>query len=159
ANGGSAVLGLVQGTWSRHAWYSTSGVIYPKSQVKLQAITDGTSNTLLFGETSSAIGRDLLSRGWGGIQPWTWGYSNYEDVTTPTDPKAGWLMVDHKLIAYPIGYTGSFFTTETPFTSNHAGGVNIGMCDGSIRFLTKQTPLDLLQQLATRAGGEVANLP
>src|SRR5262245_30666921 len=30
ANGGSANLGLVQGTWSRHAYYSTSGVIYPK---------------------------------------------------------------------------------------------------------------------------------
>jgi prepilin-type N-terminal cleavage/methylation domain-containing protein/prepilin-type processing-associated H-X9-DG protein len=159
ANGGSAVLGLIQGTWSRHAWYSTSGVIYPESKVRLTDITDGSSNTLLFGETSSAIGRPLLSRGWGGIQPWTWGYYDYDDVAPP-DPNRGWLMIDHKVVAYPIGYTGSFFTNETPFTSNHTGGVNVCMGDGSVRFMTKETPLATLQQLATRAGGEViSNLP
>jgi prepilin-type N-terminal cleavage/methylation domain-containing protein len=69
ANGGSPTLGLVQGTWSRHAWYTTSGVIYPNSKVRLTDITDGTSNTLLAGETSSALGRPLVSRSWGGIQP------------------------------------------------------------------------------------------
>jgi prepilin-type N-terminal cleavage/methylation domain-containing protein/prepilin-type processing-associated H-X9-DG protein len=160
ANGGAATLGLIQGTWSRHAWYSTSGVIYPESKTTLQSITDGTSNTLLFGETSSAVGRPLLSRGWGGIQPWTWGFYNYVDVTTPANPAAGWLMIDHKVLTYPIGYTGDFFTNETPYTSNHSGGVNVAYCDGSVHFLTKQTNLGVLQQLATRAGGEViSNLP
>ena len=40
ANGGAASQGLVQGTWSRHAWYSTSGVIYPKSKVRLKDVLD-----------------------------------------------------------------------------------------------------------------------
>jgi prepilin-type processing-associated H-X9-DG protein len=64
------------------------------------------------------------------------------------------------VVTYPIGYAGSFFTNETPFTSAHAGGgVNIAMSDGSVRFLTASTPLATLQALATRAGGEVVNLP
>ena len=62
-------------------------------------------------------------------------------------------------MTYPIGYAGSFFTNETPYTSNHGGGgVNVALCDGSVRFLTKSTPLTTLQMLATRAGGEVVTL-
>jgi prepilin-type N-terminal cleavage/methylation domain-containing protein/prepilin-type processing-associated H-X9-DG protein len=159
ANGGSATLGLIQGTWSRDAWYSTSGVIYPKSRVRLSDITDGTSNTILLGETSSAQGRALLSRGWGGIQPWTWGFYNYEEVAPP-DPARGWLMIDHKIVTFPIGYAGPFFTNETPFTSAHAGGgVNIFFCDGSGRFVSRGTTLTTLQALATRNGDEIVTLP
>jgi prepilin-type N-terminal cleavage/methylation domain-containing protein/prepilin-type processing-associated H-X9-DG protein len=157
ANGGSGRV-FIQGTWGRHQWWTDTGVIYPASAVTLGSITDGTSNTILAGETSSAIGR-ALSNSWFGIQPWTWGYYNYEPATTPPNPAAGWLMIDHKAVTYPIGYTGSFFTNETPFTSNHSGGVNIVLCDGSVRFMPRSTSLVTLQQLATRAGGEVvANL-
>ena len=63
-------------------------------------------------------------------------------------------MIDHKAVTYPIGYTGSFFTNETPFTSNHPNGVNTVFCDGSVRFLTKQLPLTILQAMATRGLGE-----
>jgi len=154
ANGGSATQELVQGSWSRHAWYSKSGVIYPNSAVRFADITDGTSNTLLAGETSSALGRKLASQSWGGIQPWTWGYYNYASTATPPDDSIGWLMIDHKVVTYPIGYTGSFFTNETPFTSAHPNGVNMVFVDGSTRFLTKTTPLALLQAMATRGWGE-----
>jgi len=160
ANGGSATVGLVQGTWSRDAWYGTSGVIYPKSAIKMATISDGTSNTLLCGETSSARGRALLSRGWGGIQPWTWGYYNYETAVTPANPANGWLMIDHKVVTYPIGYVGSYFTNETPFTSGHdGGGVNILFCDGTGRFMSRDTSLTVLQALATRNNGESVTLP
>jgi len=155
---GSDTVGLVMGTWGRHQWYTTSGVVYPKSSVTLTTITDGTSNTMMFGETSSAIGRKSPPSGWGGIQPWTWGYYNYEPANGG-NPNTGWLMLDHKMVVWPIGYTGSFFTNETPLTSNHGGGgVNVAMGDGSVRFLTKTTDLNLLKAHATRSGGEVATL-
>ena len=146
---------FTQGTEHRHAWYSTNGVIHPNSTTRLADITDGTSNTLFVGETSSALGRKLVSRSWGGIQPWTWGYYYYS-----TDAR-GWLMIDHKTVTHPIGYAGAFFTNETPFTSNHSsGGVNMLMCDGSVRFFTKSTPLvTILQPLASRAGGESITIP
>jgi prepilin-type N-terminal cleavage/methylation domain-containing protein/prepilin-type processing-associated H-X9-DG protein len=153
ANGGAATLGLVQSTYSRHAWYATSGVIYPNSQVRLTDITDGTSNTILLGETSSALGRAHMPDTWGGIQPWTWGYYYY------TSDIPGWLMIDHKVVTYPIGYTGAFYTNETPFTSNHSGGVNMLLCDGTVHFMTPLADLSILQKLATRAGGEPVALP
>jgi prepilin-type N-terminal cleavage/methylation domain-containing protein/prepilin-type processing-associated H-X9-DG protein len=154
ANGGSANSELIQGTHSRHAWFSKSGVIYPKSKVRFADITDGTTNTMLVGETSSAFGRPLFSRSWGSIQPWTWGYYNYAAQVSPPDDNVGWLMIDHKAVTYPIGYTGSFFTNETPFTSVHPGGVNMVFVDGSTRFMTKQMPLATLQAMATRGDGE-----
>ena len=156
ANGGSANSELIQGTQSRHAWFVKSGVIYPKSIVRFADITDGTTNTLLVGETSSAFGRQLFSRSWGSIQPWTWGYYNYPNGG---DDNIGWLMIDHKAVTYPIGYTGSFFTNETPFTSAHPGGVNISFVDGSTRFMTRSTPLQTLQAMATRMDGETFQEP
>jgi prepilin-type processing-associated H-X9-DG protein len=152
ANGGSGEV-FIEGQQRREAWWTNTGVIYPTSQVRITDITDGSSNTLLLGETSTAVGRASPPRfctaSWCGIQPWTWGYSYYDQDIL------GWLMIDHKAVTYPIGYTGSFFPNETPFTSAHSGGANVAFCDGSVRFLTTSTPLRTLQALATRAGGEV----
>jgi prepilin-type processing-associated H-X9-DG protein len=163
---GSADVGMWNGEpgkplQSAHAAYSTSGVVYPYSKVQMTDISDGTSNTLMFGETSSAVGRTLI-KNWWGIQPWTWGFYSYDAFAHPPT-NWGCLTLDSKLVKYPIGYTGggtgSWLTNETPFTSNHTGGVNVALCDGSVRFLTKTTDVTVLKQLATRAGGEVANLP
>jgi prepilin-type N-terminal cleavage/methylation domain-containing protein/prepilin-type processing-associated H-X9-DG protein len=154
ANAGATSVPLVPGTQNAYSSWSNSGVIYPGSHTRLTDVTDGTSNTLLAGETSSALGRTSppSNSSWGGIQPWTWGFYYYGDTQ-------GWLMIDHKVVAWPIGYTGTFLVNETPFTSNHPGGVNVLLCDGSVHFLPKETPLTTLQALATRANGEVVALP
>jgi prepilin-type processing-associated H-X9-DG protein len=138
-----------KGTWSQQAWYTTDGVVYPNSKTKFGEIIDGTSKTLLLGETSSAKGRPSPDPGWGGIQPWTWGYYFYGSDA------AGWLMIDHKCVTYPIGYSGTFFANETPFTSDHAGGgAHLAFCDGSVEYFLPDTSLDVLQFLATRKGSE-----
>jgi prepilin-type processing-associated H-X9-DG protein len=41
------------------------------------------------------------------------------------------------------------------YGSNHTNGANFCLCDGSVRFLSNSTPLLILQQMSTRAGGEV----
>src|SRR5262249_53335488 len=110
----------------------------------------GTSNTFLLGESSSAQGWQLGSRGWGGIQPWTWGFYFY------TDPELAWLMIDHKNIRYPIGYAGQFRANETPFRTAHPNrGANFAMTDGSVKYLSSTTDLNVLHRIATRNGGEV----
>ena len=40
-------------------------------------------------------------------------------------------------------------------TSNHSGGVNMGMCDGSVKFMKDSTNPQTWGSLATKAGGEV----
>jgi len=42
-----------------------------------------------------------------------------------------------------------------PPTSNHPGGVNVGLADGSVRFIKDTTSLPAWWALGTRAGGEV----
>ena len=158
ANGGSQTLGFVPGlgstpTLTAYRSYTTSGVIYPESRVRLTDITDGSSNTILLGETSSAFEWPTVGISpWARIQPWTWGFYNY-DFIGPGD--SGYLMIDHKYVQYPIGYTGIFLPNNTPYKSLHSGGgANFAFSDGGVRFLTNGTSLNVLQALATRNGGE-----
>jgi prepilin-type N-terminal cleavage/methylation domain-containing protein len=159
ANAGSAhaLEELVDGSqWpDANDMFSTSGVIYPRSKVQMTQISDGTSQTILLGEHSSNGGRELKASGWGGVQPWTWGYYNY-DATPDDADKKGCVLVDSKVVTYTINYPGSFFASQTPFSSDHAGGgAKFAYCDGSVRTLTNDTPLNLLQAMATRAGDDM----
>jgi prepilin-type processing-associated H-X9-DG protein len=141
------------GKFSQQSWYARNGTIVPGREITFRQITDGTSKTLLLGETSSANGRPSPDPAWGGINPWTWGYYYYG---TATSEAAGWLTIDHKLVRYPIGYTGAFFANETPFTSAHAGGgAHVAYCDGSVEYLMPETSIDVLELLASRDGGEM----
>jgi len=155
ANCGAAGVDAKPGTQNAYAPYVASGVIYPYSKTKLTDITDGTSNTMLFGETSSAKNRKVtLATAWGSIEPWCWGYYSYD----PQGGTAGCLTIDSKFIRYPINYSGSYGVNDMPYTSSHTGGAMFAFCDGSIRFLKDSTPVNLLQGIATRANGEVVDV-
>ena len=39
--------------------------------------------------------------------------------------------------------------------SKHPGGVNVGMCDGSVRFIKNSVNINIFQALASTRGGEV----
>ena len=163
ANGGSQTVGLVTGvganaTDNSYRTYTTSGVIYPVSRVAITDITDGSSNTLMVGEVSSSRDWPTTVSTWARIQPWTWGFYNYDNqAANPTH--SGFLMLDHKFVQYPIGYTGSFLPNNTPYKSAHAsGGANFVFCDGTVRFLGNTTSLNVLQWLATRNGDESVSL-
>jgi prepilin-type N-terminal cleavage/methylation domain-containing protein/prepilin-type processing-associated H-X9-DG protein len=149
-------------TWKA---YPTNGVVFPRSKVPAIDFPDGTSNTLLVGERSSAQNwlpyPTAAPFTWGRIQPWTWGYFRY---TSPTDPsQAGWLMIDHKFVQYPINHPvgGNLVPNATPYRSAHAGnGANFVMADGSVQFLpATSTDLAVLKARATRNGGEVFTAP
>jgi prepilin-type N-terminal cleavage/methylation domain-containing protein len=159
ANGGSAhvVEEFVVGQQRPDASddYSTSGVIYPMSKVQMTQISDGTSQTILLGEHSSNGGRELQASSWGGVQPWTWGYYNYDPNYEDADFR-GCLTIDGKVMTFPINYPGSFFANQSPFSSDHAGGgAKLAFCDGSVRTFTDETSLNLLQAMATRAGDDM----
>ena len=42
-------------------------------------------------------------------------------------------------------------------TSNHPGGCNVGMADGSVRFVKSSIAMQTWWALGTRAGGEIVS--
>jgi prepilin-type N-terminal cleavage/methylation domain-containing protein/prepilin-type processing-associated H-X9-DG protein len=64
----------------------------------------------------------------------------YSSPAPPNDPPC----------AYPQNST-----QDMPASSNHTNGVNLLLCDGSVRFVTNSITVATWRSLATRAGGEV----
>ncbi len=155
--GGNAGL---RGVYWQYA--TQDGMFCLNSKVRIADVTDGTSNTLFYGERyhydpvfdalQAANGGPLITT-YGG---WAW-----------ANPYA---MEDHTLSAYsPINYMIPPGTPQmtydlsdarlNAFGSGHPGGANFAYVDGSVHFLSASTPQLVLQALATRAGGEVVTEP
>ena len=50
-------------------------------------------------------------------------------------------------------------TAAAASRSQHSGGVNVVLCDGSVRFITNSIPIATWQNLAWIADGQVVDLP
>jgi prepilin-type processing-associated H-X9-DG protein len=145
------------------SWYLSSmtqdGIFYHNSSVQITGITDGTSNTIAFGE------RNRLDKNFdaiygagsmGSYAGWAWtSVNSAEDYLGGAGP-------------YGLNWTVPAGTTTDPvyvysdarlgtFGSQHTGGANFCFTDGSVRFIGNSVPLVTLQALTTRAGGEVIN--
>ncbi|MGC1274570.1 MAG: DUF1559 domain-containing protein [Planctomycetaceae bacterium] len=104
--------------------------------VKMGHITDGTSNTFLVGETDfkpSGAPSDKM----GGV--WAYGYIGYS-----------WGSTFH-----PFNKHDHTKTPYGAYRSEHTGGGNFALTDGSVRFLSENIDNAVYQALGTRAGGEV----
>lgn len=110
-----------------------NGIMAINSKVRIRHITDGTSNTFMIGERS-VVGKAAI---------WPGPRSNFNESDVVAD--------------------GSFASTlhqsATSYGSRHTkGGINIGLCDGSVRTITadlesKADGSGLLQRLSARNDG------
>jgi prepilin-type N-terminal cleavage/methylation domain-containing protein/prepilin-type processing-associated H-X9-DG protein len=154
-----------------------NGPFFQDMSFSLASITDGTSNTgalseRVIGDFSSAISTpktdnysygaapqtmdeaiasclalDVTNLSFQGLSqdggPWSWARnceSMYRHITAPNT----------RSCMYPANLR--IFLSAN---SNHPGGVNFAMCDGSVRFAKNAVSLQVWRSLGTRNGGEV----
>jgi prepilin-type N-terminal cleavage/methylation domain-containing protein/prepilin-type processing-associated H-X9-DG protein len=134
--------------------------------VSLSMVTDGSSQTILFGERNhqDANFETFAARSWSdslnGLGRWAaiGGRKSIADVTMSAFVPINYQMpvnFDHRGEASPpVSSPGDFSIHEQrrvcAFGSNHPGGANFALADGSVRFLAESLPLDILQALCTR---------
>jgi prepilin-type N-terminal cleavage/methylation domain-containing protein len=119
-----------------------NGVIWEtNSPITFLSVTDGTSGTFMIGEALSGL--DYQN---------SWAHMDNAIATCAYPPNA----VNP---ATGQNYPPDQWWNRYAFTSNHTGGVNFAMTDGSIQFVSNTIDLTLFRALGTRAAGEVADLP
>jgi prepilin-type processing-associated H-X9-DG protein len=120
---------------------ATNGIIVRKEIIRGKDVTDGTSNTMMVGE--SAFGpRDTDSN----MRPWIvgsvgdWIY-NVRNITHPINK------------AYRHG-PGNPDRSDVSCGSEHTGGAHFAFADNSVRFLNESTEMRVLYAMASRACDE-----
>jgi prepilin-type N-terminal cleavage/methylation domain-containing protein/prepilin-type processing-associated H-X9-DG protein len=110
---------------------AASGTIYAYSCTRLAAITDGTSNTMLFSErpyglleSDPAFGANATSNDYWWNSGY-WGHTNFDTSFAPNALRTNKALFDAGWWWLAVEAAGSF----------HPGGVNVSMADGSVRFI------------------------
>jgi prepilin-type processing-associated H-X9-DG protein len=153
---------------------AAGGVLFPNSQVRLNEISDGASNTMIVSESAS----ELVTTD-GQKRPWYSGrggmYIGANSLSPPPSYRSGGDNRHQNLLSirYRInrktGWTpgpngqGDCGTVGVcanqgnnyPLTSDHPGGVNALFADGAVRFLRDDLSPSTLGLLAVRDDGSV----
>jgi prepilin-type N-terminal cleavage/methylation domain-containing protein/prepilin-type processing-associated H-X9-DG protein len=155
----------------------TEGVFFMGSQVRLTDVSDGTSQTAMMSESTLGPGK------WGfktlPLNVRTTVIDNWTDwSSTPlTEAECENFQSNASYWDYQRGYSwacaeSTFYTHHYPpndprpdcwkrqvtwsaARSYHSGGVNLLLCDGSVRFVKNGIDLATWRGLASRNGGEV----
>jgi prepilin-type N-terminal cleavage/methylation domain-containing protein/prepilin-type processing-associated H-X9-DG protein len=114
---------------------------------RIATITDGTSNTLMFGEysTKNTPGRRTF---------WAYAYTSY-NMSLVTFNAPWTLQADYAACAATPNPSGPN-QCKRAWGSLHTGGLNFAFCDGSVHTISRSVDMTfVLPALATIAGGEV----
>jgi prepilin-type N-terminal cleavage/methylation domain-containing protein len=142
--------------------YSPVDWIGETNESRMESITDGLSNTMVFGERvgypniwdkggrvrpSANSGQDerANSGGWGDQYRWMWMRGSLYQWT---DYWAGGPCIINCSNVAELG-----------FYSFHPGGINVQVADGSVRFISETVDAFIFASLLTRAGGETFTVP
>ncbi len=145
--------------------FSAAGMLPPNTWVRLGQCEDGTSNVMAIGEMSGTmwdLNDSPVERAPSGSSH-GWLMGTRLAGTPPNIDPAGDADIRtfnihtmrHPINARPWAYQvypgeGSNLGANNPLTSNHPGGVQILLSDGSVRFVSENMYLLTLKRLATR---------
>jgi|ERR1019366_5249246 hypothetical protein len=114
---------------------------YTPDKITLLSVTDGTSNTFMIGESLPSKSQ------WTGA----WAYSNNANGTCAIYPNAPQTTG----LAIAPGTWGDNYA----FHSNHMGGLQFALCDGTVCWIADNISPLIYRELATRNGGESVSVP
>ena len=124
--------------------------------VPLSAIVDGLSNTLLTSEVIVGQGFDLRGFSW-----WFQGAA-FEGYLGPNSTSPD-LLQSQSYCNYPAqgnppcAGAPSILAITSAARSRHAGGVNVGMADGSVRYIKDTINFMSWRALSTSRGNEIVS--
>jgi prepilin-type N-terminal cleavage/methylation domain-containing protein len=134
--------------------FPLNGIMYGCSSTSIASVTDGTSNTLMVGESYTDIDYTKDSQGmdyWTLFSPQIDNWKPGTKTGTEYSEVAGSTVVR---INSRLNPAISGVLMEMSFGSYHVGGAHFALCDGSVRFLSENMDLNLYQALATIKGAE-----
>jgi prepilin-type N-terminal cleavage/methylation domain-containing protein len=136
-------------TGSKYPWAIAThdgAIVSRPTFVNLKDVTDGTSNTFAFGEQDYY--EDLSYGGDPPVGPkWAGGYITDSFAAT-------WGPFNPQTRPDPKADPGSVGKYATAFRSDHRGGVQFVMVDGSVQFIRDDISDTMLDAFATRGGDE-----
>jgi prepilin-type N-terminal cleavage/methylation domain-containing protein len=126
---------------NNNTFFTTDPTAAQENFTAIKDVTDGTSNTLMIGESSNA---------WA-THTGFWGFFNHSVSTCAHPPnfkQANGTM-------WGRGDWGNNYT----FHSYHPGGVQFALGDGAVVFVNDNITIAIYRGLATKQGSEVVSLP
>jgi prepilin-type N-terminal cleavage/methylation domain-containing protein/prepilin-type processing-associated H-X9-DG protein len=154
------------------------GIFYYLSQTKFANITDGTSQTAMFSEKIRGQGTPnpqtdlfVMSPASSQTQAYNQCLATNPATATPLTSKQGWSWVMGEMcctvynhMSLPnttscasTGYPGGMqnMAMVVPPSSRHTQGVNLGLCDGSVRFVNNGISLPTWRAVGSCNGGDI----
>lgn len=136
-----------------------NGILGVNRNSRIRDVTDGTSNTMIISEQSGLVnGLNRTSNYYGGWSG-TAGYI-HSDNAGKQHWGAGTTYIRYRInhgMGSTVGWSGGFDNTwdfNTIMNSFHTGGIQIGLADGSARFLTENVNFNILLRLGSMNDGQ-----
>jgi len=135
------------------------GPFYRNSKTRISQCTDGTSNTIFFGEHSSS----LSDKTWVGVVPGATVHPRFASPENGPDGAATMVLVhagpsggELDITGFPIIHPINFPTYHVgQMYSEHPGGGNLTFGDGSVHFFSDEISLIVFAELSSMNEGEV----